>query len=217
MSEEVSKTEDRMPTLETVDTLDGVLVTVTEETSCDSDGVRTDVLVGSEVVGWSDGEEGVMAIEDNKGVERTGARGEGEGDRPRIRDGAGEEVARDKAGEGAGGAGGAGSNSEGTGVTKEDEDEEDEEGVTDEEGVETDSVMVLNLLMSCEDIADAVGHKTDVSKDISGPSGGATDWTEGEARSIDDSKETSVSGGHSDSRMEGLGDTSGDGMTKLIG
>ena len=51
MSEEVSKTEDRMPMLETVDTLDGVLVTVTEETSCDNDGVRTDVLVGSEVVG----------------------------------------------------------------------------------------------------------------------------------------------------------------------
>ena len=81
MSEEVSKTEDRMPTLETIDTLDGVLVTVTEEISCDSDGVRTDVLVGSEVVGWSDGE-GVMAIKDNKGVERTGARGEGEGDMP---------------------------------------------------------------------------------------------------------------------------------------
>lgn len=76
MSEEVSKTEDRMPMLETVDTLDGVLVTVTEETSCDNDGVRTDVLVGSEVVGWSDGEEGVMTTEDNKGVERTGMRGE---------------------------------------------------------------------------------------------------------------------------------------------
>ena len=107
MSEEVSKTEDRMPTLETVDTLDGVLVTVTEEISCDSDGVRTDILVGSKVVGWSDGE-GVMAIEDNKGIERTGARGEGEGDMPRIRDKAGEEVARNKAGEGAGGARGAG-------------------------------------------------------------------------------------------------------------
>ena len=146
------------------------------------------------------------------------------GDITRKRDGAGEDVTRDNAGEGAGGAGGAGSNSEGTGVTKEDEDEEDEEGVideegveTDEEGVETDSVMVLNLLMSCEDTADAVGHKTDVSKDISGPSGGATDWTEGDARSIDDSNEISVSGGHSDSRMEGLRGTSGGGMTKLIG
>ena len=32
--------------------------------------------VGSEVVGWSDGEEGVMTTEDNKGVERTGMRGE---------------------------------------------------------------------------------------------------------------------------------------------
>lgn len=136
------------------------------------------------------------------------------GDITRKRDGAGEDVTRDNAGEG---AGGAGSNSEGTGVTKEDEDEEDEEGVTDEEGVETDSVMVLNLLMSCEDTADAVGHKTDVSKDISGPSGGATDWTEGDARSIDDSNEISVSDGHSDSRMEGLRGTSGGGMTKLIG
>ena len=143
------------------------------------------------------------------------------GDITRKRDGVGEDVTRDNAGEG---AGGAGSNSEGTGVTKEDEDEEDEEGVTDEEGVETDeegvetdSVMVLNLLMSCEDTADAVGHKTDVSKDISGPSGGATDWTEGDARSIDDSNEISVSGGHSDSRMEGLRGTSGGGMTKLIG
>ena len=139
------------------------------------------------------------------------------GDITRKRDGVGEDVTRDNAGEGAGGAGGAGSNSEGTGVTKENEDEEDEEGVTDEEGVETDSVMVLNLLMSCEDTADAVGHKTDVSKDISGPSGGATDWTEGDARSIDDSNEISVSGGHSDSRMEGLRGTSGGGMTKLIG
>ena len=77
--------------------------------------------------------------------------------------------------------------------------------------------MVLSLLMSCEDTADTVGHKIDVSKDISGPSGGATDWTEREARSIDDSNETSAFGGHLDSWMEGLRGTSGGSMTKLIG
>ena len=49
-----------------------------------------------------------------------------------------------------------------------------------------------------------MGRKKEVSNEMSGPSGKAIDCTEGEARRIDDSYVSSVSGAHRDSRIEGL-------------
>lgn len=46
---------------------------------------------------------------------------------------------------------------------------------------------MLSRLCSREVYAEALGRKKDVSKEISGPSGKATDCTEGEARRMDDS------------------------------
>jgi hypothetical protein len=63
---------------------------------------------------------------------------------------------------------------------------------------------VLNRLCSWELYAEAVGRKKEVLNEMTGPSGKAIDCTEGEARRIDDSYVSSVSGAHRDSRIEGL-------------
>jgi hypothetical protein len=59
--------------------------------------------------------------------------------------------------------------------------------VIDGDSLEGLSSIVLSQLGSREAYAETVGHKKDVSKEISGSSRKATDCTEGEARRMDDS------------------------------
>ena len=57
----------------------------------------------------------------------------------------------------------------------------------DGDSLEGLSVIVLSRLGSREVYVEAVGRKKDVSKEVSGPSGKATDCTKGEASRMDDS------------------------------
>jgi len=50
-----------------------------------------------------------------------------------------------------------------------------------------DSDMVLRRPISCDETAEALGRKNDVSKDVSAPSCRAADCTDGDARSQEDS------------------------------
>lgn len=52
-----------------------------------------------------------------------------------------------------------------------------------------------------------MGHKIDISNEMSWGSGKDMDRTEGEATRIDDSYVSSVSSTHRDSQIEGLGST----------
>lgn len=78
-------------------------------------------------------------------------------------------------------------------------------------------MIVKSTSLSIEGLA--LGRRPDVSKDVSGTSGTAIERIDGEARSIDDSYDRSVSSPHEDPSKEGL-DTDGlckdEGTVKLI-
>ena len=89
---------------------------------------------------------------------------------------------------------------EGVGVI----DSEGEDG-TDVADSELNSVIGVNKLTASSSVyGDPLGRRNDVSKDVSAPSGSASDCTDGDARKSDDSYDSSVSTPHRDSGIPGL-------------
>lgn len=89
---------------------------------------------------------------------------------------------------------------EGVGVI--DSDGEDGTEVADSE---LNSVIGVNKLIASSSLyGDPLGRRNDVSKDVSAPSGSASDWTDGDARRSEDSYDSSVSTPQRDSGTPGL-------------
>lgn len=79
-------------------------------------------------------------------------------------------------------------------------------GVSDEEAEDRVAPVLTSVIgVSVEEGTELVGRRNDVSNDASTPSGNASDCTEGDALSSDDSYDPSDSAAHIDSGTEGLG------------
>jgi hypothetical protein len=182
-SERESNMDERIESVDTEDTDEGVRSSETLE-RYDTLGLCTDGDVGTEM---SDGDgteiDGVPGSE-SEPVSETEMDGVGAGCNERVR-------------------------VEDTVGAEDDADDADETRTDD--GDEMDvlisavlSGIVLRRRMSGDVRADALGRRKDVSKDMSGPSGNATDCTDGEAARMEDSYDSSLSEAHIEPWIEGV-------------